>query len=178
MERIKQLHRICHREGVPTIAFTPPTAVMGPCRLLQKRLAVLIKEWAQTESMILGHFNVEELVPRTYPGHFWDNDEIHMSFDGQTRLGKTLGQILPLLCSYRQRLKTESSPHESSAVLTPPTPSLGERFKQVPSPVIHSGRALIGGQRPSVACSSAFQQVLAARPHQLSVARALPLSVR
>jgi len=91
-DRIKRLHSICHSSGVPTVALIPPTIMHGPCRAMQRKLSALIETWAKSEPMVLGHFDIEKLVPRG--GHLWDSDGIHMSFAGQTQLGSTMAKLL------------------------------------------------------------------------------------
>merc|ERR1712137_485229 len=38
LNRVKYLHSLCHRRGVATVAFTPPTLPGGPCRRMQRQL--------------------------------------------------------------------------------------------------------------------------------------------
>merc|ERR1719468_1187095 len=106
LNRVKYLHSLCHRRGVATVAFTPPTLLSGPCRRMQRQLNRLIADWASSTSMVLAHWDVEELVPRT-SGQLWDADEIHMSADGQRTLGHRLSTLLPNLSS--RQLGSEDS---------------------------------------------------------------------
>lgn len=112
-DRIKRLHSICHSSGVPTVALTPPTIMQGPCRAMQRELACLIETWAKSEPFVLGHFDVEKLVPRG--GHLWDSDVIHMSYAGQCRLGSALAKLLPSLLSSTSRPRDQAMDASESA---------------------------------------------------------------
>jgi hypothetical protein len=107
LERVKQLHGICHAAGVRTVALIPPCPMREPFRSMQRELAELMKLWAASEPEVLAHFDVEEVVPRAV-GHLWD-DEIHMSREGQLELGKFLGQVLAGLLPAAQRSTSPSS---------------------------------------------------------------------
>jgi len=115
MERLKRLHAICHRNGVPTVAFTPPTVEYGPCRQMQRTLAGLLRDWARREPMVLDHFDIEELVPRGNASRFWDPDQIHMSIAGQTNLGSALARLLSLHLSSAASRQAIKSPTARSA---------------------------------------------------------------
>jgi lysophospholipase L1-like esterase len=101
LDRVKQLHGICHAAGVRTVALIPPCPMREPFRSMQRELASLMKIWAASEPEVLAHFDVEEVVPRA-AAHLWD-DEIHMSREGQVELGKFLGQALAGLLPVAQR---------------------------------------------------------------------------
>jgi len=144
--------------GGSNSCFTPPTVLHGSCRLLQKELDALIRDWAQGESMVLAHFDVEELVPRRSPRNLWDSDEIHMSAEGQMHLGRSLARILPSLLRNRRREPSTNSfaSGSSSPVSTPPVPPPPAFFQQLNAvPAFPSGRVVIGGKPPSVACALA-----------------------
>jgi serine/threonine protein kinase len=93
--RVQQLHATCHALGVPTVAFSPPSALQEPALSKQRELATLIQQWAPTAPGVLAHFDIEQLVPRTSPHGLWDSDTIHMSSLGQMRLGQALASHMP-----------------------------------------------------------------------------------
>jgi len=156
LERVKQLHAICHHAGIATIAFSPPSLVEGPYRVIQQKLATLIRDWARMEPMVVAHFDIEELVPRAFPSGLWDSDGIHMSMDGQHRLGRTLAQLVPsVLSAHRSTCAVSISPQSSprsfssSPARTPPSPV--PMFAQQMLATPKRGMALIGTRAPSMA---------------------------
>jgi len=101
---VQKLHAACNAHRIPTVALIPPVKMRGPTRIMQQRLAALLIEWANKSSSVVGIFDVEKMVPRRPPRHFWDADEIHMSLEGQRTLGERLGErlaCLPLLAAAR-----------------------------------------------------------------------------
>jgi len=156
LERVKQLHAVSHRAGIASIAFSPPSLVEGPYRVIQQKLAALIRDWARMEPMVAAHFDIEELVPRAFPSGLWDSDVIHMSMAGQHRLGRSLAHLVPSVLSAHQStcavsVSPRSSPRSlvSSPAGTPPSPV--PMFVQKTLATPKSGMALIGTRAPRMA---------------------------
>jgi len=115
------LHNACHTRGVPTISISPPTGIekRGWHRANRDRLAdilaVRIGARVGADDGVLAHFDVEELLPRTFSGtKHWEPDEIHFSASGSIHLGKILASwILPAVrdafCPVRSSSPTPTS---------------------------------------------------------------------
>lgn len=84
-----RLHAVCHDRGVPTFAISPTAHVASPMRKLRKQLAEAMSVYAQRTPGVVGHIDVEELVPRS-AGGCWEPDKLHLSPAGSRRLGRRL----------------------------------------------------------------------------------------
>lgn len=131
LERITALHRVCHKAGVRTVAFTPPTIHKQPFCLAQRELHQLMTAWAKGESnWVLDHVDLEDLAPRKVAA-LWD-DEIHLSAAGQRQLGKQLAlRVAPLLkgaenaakLDAKRVVRARSAPAPEERCASPPLPS-------------------------------------------------------
>mmetsp|Transcript_46854 Transcript_46854/g.111501 ORF Transcript_46854/g.111501 Transcript_46854/m.111501 type:complete len:497 (-) Transcript_46854:70-1560(-) len=91
LQRLQQMHDVCHKRGVPTIALAPPTIMApGAPRMERDRLAVLLKSWASSSPLVVEGMDVEMLVPRLATSGLWEYDQLHMSPAGSKELGRRL----------------------------------------------------------------------------------------
>lgn len=144
LARVQQLHAMCHRRGISTIALVPPCETHGPMRVMQRQLAALLATWVRTEPQVLALYDVEELVPRARSNGFWDPDDIHMSAAGQRILGQHLSQLLPPVVE--QRASETTLP-----AATKHSPARGDVDPNVRLLFARSGKPVVGGLSPSVA---------------------------
>lgn len=110
---LRRLHESCHAAGVPTVVLTPPCGEGE--KAARKGLHELLARWASTSRRVLAHFDVEDLVPREPSCGFWEDDHIHLSADGQRRLGNRLAMALPALLDKRSSSSASSSRHRSQS---------------------------------------------------------------
>jgi len=104
LEDIAKLHKVCHLQGVPTIAVVPPPILSNPnVEANRRHFADLLKAWAKTVPNIQAVLDPGELVPATSAGS-WDVDGLHFSPDGSRLLGRQLAaKVFPLLACVGSR---------------------------------------------------------------------------
>eukprot|EP00931_Biecheleriopsis_adriatica_P104384 TRINITY_DN79067_c0_g1_i1.p1 TRINITY_DN79067_c0_g1~~TRINITY_DN79067_c0_g1_i1.p1 ORF type:complete len:336 (+),score=50.92 TRINITY_DN79067_c0_g1_i1:26-1009(+) len=98
LQDIAKLHKVCHLQGVPTVALCPPPIVKNLSIEASRRvLCDLISAWARSAPNVLAAVDTERIVPSSSPGA-WDADLIHFSPNGSRLLGQQLvGKVLPYL---------------------------------------------------------------------------------
>mmetsp|Transcript_6925 Transcript_6925/g.12284 ORF Transcript_6925/g.12284 Transcript_6925/m.12284 type:complete len:447 (+) Transcript_6925:184-1524(+) len=113
MQLIDQMHQVCHKRGVPTIALAPPTIMdQGPYRHQRNRLAQILSSWASQNPLVLDCLDCEMLVPRAAFGGLWEHDQLHMSPSGSKELGRRLVQ--PVLAALMGPQRPSGGPQARS----------------------------------------------------------------
>lgn len=102
LQRVSQLHAICHGRGIPTVAIAPTQGPGQKWRAGRQQLADLLAEWAGSTTGVLGFLDVEDLVPRPCgkdgtssnprAALHWETDDLHLSASGSIALGRRLAQ--------------------------------------------------------------------------------------
>mmetsp|Transcript_15159 Transcript_15159/g.34532 ORF Transcript_15159/g.34532 Transcript_15159/m.34532 type:complete len:439 (+) Transcript_15159:90-1406(+) len=126
MHLIDQMHQVCHKRGVPTVALAPPTVESpGPYRQQRNKLAQLMAQWASQNPHVVDCLDVEMLVPRAAFGGLWEHDQLHMSPAGSKELGRRLVPAVlgALMGPQRPSQARSSSAHARIGVSDPRSPS-------------------------------------------------------
>jgi len=105
-QELCEMHEVCWRRGVPTLALPPPPAPRLPegsaFELERRRLLALLATWTSGASggpATAAFADPGELVPAGQDG-CWDPDALHYSPLGSTRLGKALAhKVLSVLAA-------------------------------------------------------------------------------
>lgn len=102
LEHLRQLHAMCHKQGVPTVVLAPPAAPKAPPGTAfedsRRTLLALLAAWASTACGAGAFVNPAELVPAAARSCMWDVDGLHFSPAGSQYLGQRLASVLvPLL---------------------------------------------------------------------------------
>lgn len=90
MHRVAELHDICHRLAIPTVAIVPPTVPREPYATARWRLSQQMHSWANSTAGAASCFDIFMLLPRSID--HWEEDELHLSPSGSKELGSRLAK--------------------------------------------------------------------------------------
>jgi lysophospholipase L1-like esterase len=64
VRHVAQLHAICHKRGIQTVAIAPTQSVRRSARRIRQRLADLLAAWAKSTPGVIDFLDIEDLLPR------------------------------------------------------------------------------------------------------------------
>jgi len=128
-EDICALHKVCHAHGVDTVALSvPPSGAVLELKRYRKRwgtLNSLLNDWVVSKrgEGVRLFVDTRAIVPFVEGSDLWEEDNLHLSKAGSTRLGAGLVPLLkPLLaggpgsmCSQPEDAKVQNSSTERLA---------------------------------------------------------------